>query len=47
MVWERLCGATHVDFDRTAVVPLQQGRFLGHGINGGVYETTCLGTPLA
>src|ERR1700755_2892030 len=41
LVWEKLVGAAHKDFDKHATVPLQQGRFLGHGINGGVYETTC------
>ncbi|EON62509.1 serine/threonine protein kinase [Coniosporium apollinis CBS 100218] len=38
---------SHVDFETDETVPLQQGRFLGHGVNGGVYETTCKGVALA
>ncbi|KAJ9661125.1 hypothetical protein H2201_006676 [Coniosporium apollinis] len=38
---------SHVDFGINEIVPLQQGRFLGHGVNGGVYETTCRGVALA
>ena len=40
-------GSSHVDYDRSDVLPLTQGRFLGHGMHGGVYETTCNGHPLA
>jgi serine/threonine protein kinase len=40
-------GASHVDFDADDVVPLLQGRFLGHGMNGGVFETTACGQKVA
>ena len=30
---------SHVDFLPEEVLPLKEGRFLGHGIMGGVYET--------
>jgi serine/threonine protein kinase len=30
---------SHVDFLPEEVIPLKEGRFLGHGIMGGVYET--------
>jgi len=40
-------GTSHVDYDKSEVLPLTQGGFLGHGINGGVYETTCNGIRLA
>ncbi|KAF2452341.1 kinase-like domain-containing protein [Lineolata rhizophorae] len=40
-------GTSHVDFARDEKPPLEEGRFLGHGVNGGVYETTCQGTVLA
>ncbi|KAN0110024.1 kinase-like protein [Hyaloscypha variabilis] len=33
-------GTSHVDFDPNETLPLSQGRFLGHGVNGGVFETT-------
>lgn len=37
----------HVDFPRNESEPLQQGRFLGQGLNGPVYETRCKGVALA
>ncbi|OCL11838.1 kinase-like protein [Glonium stellatum] len=40
-------GKSHVDFKDDETVPLLQGRFLGHGSQGGVYETTCKGITLA
>jgi serine/threonine protein kinase len=40
-------GTTHVDFGRDETLPLQQGKFLGYGIQGGVYETICNGVALA
>jgi serine/threonine protein kinase len=36
-----------VDFNRTEKLPLTQGRFLGYGVHGGVYETNCNGIALA
>jgi len=38
---------SHVDFTADETVPLVQGRFLGHGVNGGVWETHCKGVALA
>jgi len=38
---------SHVDFTVDETVPLAQGRFLGHGVNGGVWETHCKGVALA
>jgi serine/threonine protein kinase len=40
-------GSSHVDFRRNEVVPLAQGAFLGHGVNGPVYETSCNGQTVA
>jgi len=40
-------GTSHVDYDKAEVLPLTQGRFLGHGMHGGVYETNCHGVRLA
>ncbi|KAH6868138.1 kinase-like domain-containing protein [Alternaria rosae] len=40
-------GTSHVDFDKSEVLPLTQGEFLGHGMHGGVYETSCNGVKLA
>lgn len=40
-------GTSHVDYGRSEGLPLLQGRFLGYGIHGGVYETTCKGIALA
>ncbi|RYC79911.1 hypothetical protein BFJ63_vAg17203 [Fusarium oxysporum f. sp. narcissi] len=40
-------GTSHVDFPADEVLPLSQGRFLGHGINGGVFETTVCGQTVA
>ncbi|KAF2840361.1 kinase-like protein [Patellaria atrata CBS 101060] len=40
-------GTKHVDFGPDEVIPLQKGRFLGHGVNGGVYETYHNGIALA
>lgn len=36
-----------MDFKPDEVVPLVQGRFLGHGAMGGVYETHCKGVAVA
>lgn len=38
---------SHVDFTADETIPLVQGRFLGHGVNGGVWETHCKGVALA
>ena len=38
---------SHVDFTDDETIPLVQGRFLGHGVNGGVWETHCKGVALA
>lgn len=40
-------GRSHVHFEESETLPLLQGRFLGHGMNGGVYETVCNGLSLA
>jgi len=40
-------GTSHVDYDKSEVLPLTEGEFLGHGMNGGVYETTCNGIKIA
>jgi serine/threonine protein kinase len=40
-------GTSHVDFDPDDILPLSQGRFLGHGVNGGVFETTVCGQKVA
>ena len=40
-------GTSHVDYHKSEVLPLTEGAFLGHGMNGGVYETTCNGIRLA
>lgn len=40
-------GTSHVDFDPNDTLPLSQGRFLGHGVNGGVFETTVCGQKVA
>jgi len=40
-------GTSHVDYHKSEVLPLTEGEFLGHGMNGGVYETTCNGIRLA
>jgi len=40
-------GTSHVDYDKSDVLPLTQGEFLGHGMHGGVYETSCNGVKLA
>ena len=40
-------GTSHVYYDKSEVLPLTQGEFLGYGMNGGVYETTCNGIRLA
>jgi serine/threonine protein kinase len=37
----------HVDFRPDEIVPLKEGRFLGHGSMGGVYETTIQGHAFA
>ena len=40
-------GTSHVDYDKSDILPLTQGEFLGHGMHGGVYETSCNGIKLA
>lgn len=40
-------GSSHVDFSNHERLPLERLRFLGHGVNGGVYETMCKGVALA
>jgi serine/threonine protein kinase len=40
-------GSSHVEYSKTEALPLTQGRFLGYGMHGGVYETTCNGVALA
>src|SRR5205085_12238447 len=32
-------GTSHIDFKKDETVPLQQGRFLGYGVNGGEEST--------
>ncbi|KAF2022661.1 kinase-like protein [Setomelanomma holmii] len=40
-------GTSHVDYGKKEALPLMQGRFLGYGMHGGVYESTCNGIALA
>lgn len=40
-------GTSHVDFRADDVLPLSQGRLLGHGMNGGVFETVVCGQVVA
>jgi hypothetical protein len=40
-------GTSHVDYSKSEALPLIQGRFLGYGMHGGVYETSCNGIALA
>ncbi|KAJ5606268.1 serine/threonine protein kinase [Penicillium lagena] len=40
-------GTSHVDFHTDETLPLSQGRFLGHGMNGGVFETVVCGQTVA
>jgi serine/threonine protein kinase len=40
-------GTSHVDYRKSEALPLTQGRFLGYGMHGGVYETSCNGIALA
>lgn len=40
-------GTSHVEYSKSESLPLTQGRFLGYGMHGGVYETTCNGIALA
>jgi hypothetical protein len=40
-------GTSHIDFNQDDVLPLVQGRFLGNGMYGGVYETVCRGMSFA
>ncbi|KAL2801532.1 kinase-like domain-containing protein [Aspergillus granulosus] len=40
-------GTSHVNFRVDEVLPLTQGRFLGYGVNGGVFETTVCGQTVA
>lgn len=47
-VWEDWSGrGSHVDFGPDETVPLREGRFLGHGVMGGVYETKVRGQTFA
>ncbi|KAF2501227.1 kinase-like protein [Lophium mytilinum] len=47
-IWDDWSGrGSHVDFGPNEKVPLEQGRFLGHGVMGGVYETHCKGVAVA
>ncbi|KAF2797022.1 kinase-like protein [Melanomma pulvis-pyrius CBS 109.77] len=48
-VWEDWSGrgGTHVDFLPAEALPLTEGRFLGHGVMGGVYETVISGHAFA
>ncbi|EON66454.1 serine/threonine protein kinase [Coniosporium apollinis CBS 100218] len=42
------CGrGSHVEFETNETVPLREERFLGYGVNGGVWETACQGIKLA
>jgi serine/threonine protein kinase len=38
---------SHVDYNKSDVLPLTQGKFLGHDMHGGVYQTNCNGVKLA
>jgi serine/threonine protein kinase len=38
---------SHVDFDKNEPLPLLQGKFLGYGVHGGVYETHVNGKAVA
>lgn len=40
-------GTSHVAFAKEETLPLLQGRFLGYGVQGGVYETTIKTIPVA
>lgn len=40
-------GTSHVAFAKEETLPLLQGRFLGYGVQGGVYETTINTIPVA
>ncbi|KAF2763061.1 kinase-like protein [Pseudovirgaria hyperparasitica] len=40
-------GSSHVEFTREEKVPLVEGRLLGHGVHGGVYETVVQGKAIA
>jgi len=40
-------GTSHVDFGSDETLPILQGRLLGHGVNGRVYEAICHGSKLA
>ena len=47
-IWEDWSGrGSHAEFDPNEVVPLEEGRFLGSGVTGGVYETHCKGVAVA
>lgn len=46
-VWENHYGSSNVDFSPDTVPPIEPGRFLGPGVNGGVYETSFNGATLA
>ena len=38
---------SHADFDATEQLPFEQGRSLGHGLNGEVFKVSCQGVDLA
>jgi serine/threonine protein kinase len=40
-------GTSHIDYHKHEEPSLVQGRFLGHGMHGGVWETSCNGVRLA
>src|ERR1700743_3205257 len=45
--WSVTGRGNHIDFARHERVPLTEGRFLGQGINGPIYETQCKGFVFA
>lgn len=47
-IWEDWSGrGSHVDFGANEMVPLNEGRLLGYGLQGGVFEVHCKGIALA
>ncbi|KAJ9641478.1 hypothetical protein H2199_005448 [Coniosporium tulheliwenetii] len=38
---------SHVEFSKDDTIPLSRGRWLGRGLNGDVYETSCKGIAVA
>jgi serine/threonine protein kinase len=45
--WSGLGRGSHVDFEPNEILPLEQGRFLGRGAMGEVYETVIRGVAFA